>query len=491
MTESQLLFLIIGLLCCSIILLIIITVKVYVSKFANNKLKSNFANYNALSQDKSLESLVNNANKRDILNLPMHKFYFNTSHNSYLSGGAQILSSGNSADSVTQALKGGARFIELDIYPDPNGINPQVAHKGDGKAYTNIVNLDTHLKAIRDNGFTNTNDPLIIGLELYDYANTTHMQKVTQLFKDYLGDRLYNPSLMYSNPSDANAWPRMPIKDTLGKIIVLVPGFGVSEASRNNYDNYLRGVAHGRLDINLPYKEPSASKTIWNTLTFQTVPGKITYNLNTDAHTLKPDNKFSRIYPYNIIWSDNVPPGEMWACNHNAVAENFNSSNVSGLGNIYLNKFKYSNIVPIDYVIQNERSIYQPTRINYKGYTPLLYENVTMDTPYLKSNTIYKNDVMWKSDNGKYTLKMQGDGNLVIYGGDWSTKTYTDSKNKNEGSYLFMQPDGNLVLYRGRDGKVLWKTGTSGNSGAFAYLHDDGALRVRNKGKTLDTSNAP
>jgi hypothetical protein len=89
------------------------------------------------------------------------------------------------------------------------------------------------------------------------------------------------------------------------------------------------------------------------------------------------------------------------------------------------------------------------------------------------------------SSNGKYTLKMQTDGNLVLYDQDsqvmWATNTNGNlvimadmqrngnfllttvgppawqSKTKEEGSYLSVTNNGNIVLYR-PDGLGIWQS---------------------------------
>ena len=78
------------------------------------------------------------------------------------------------------------------------------------------------------------------------------------------------------------------------------------------------------------------------------------------------------------------------------------------------------------------------------------------------------------SRNGRYTLAMQYDGNLVVYapGGRavWDARTW-----RSGGRGVVMQADGNLVLY-GERRQVLWNSLTWGNPGARLTLQDDGNL---------------
>lgn len=57
-------------------------------------------------------------------------------------------------------------------------------------------------------------------------------------------------------------------------------------------------------------------------------------------------------------------------------------------------------------------------------------------------------------------LAMQGDGNLVLYGPNYSV-VWMSGTNGHPGAHLVMQNDGNLVIYDGPTG--IWSTGTGGH----------------------------
>ena len=83
------------------------------------------------------------------------------------------------------------------------------------------------------------------------------------------------------------------------------------------------------------------------------------------------------------------------------------------------------------------------------------------------------------SANGRTTLVMQGDGNLVLYE---STRTgrvavWASATDGHHGSRAIMQGDGNLVVYDAADAPV-WDSGTSGNPGCALVLQDDGNLVI-------------
>lgn len=86
------------------------------------------------------------------------------------------------------------------------------------------------------------------------------------------------------------------------------------------------------------------------------------------------------------------------------------------------------------------------------------------------------------SCDGRFSLGMQTDGNLVLYLGTtplW--QTLTSGKN---GYVAVMQGDGNFVLYR-RDAVPLFGSATSGHPGAHLALQNDGNLVVYEGTKAL------
>lgn len=91
------------------------------------------------------------------------------------------------------------------------------------------------------------------------------------------------------------------------------------------------------------------------------------------------------------------------------------------------------------------------------------------------------------SCDGRTSLVMQGDGNLVLYGPDgarWNSGTHG-----NPGATASFQGDGNLVVYSAW-GTPLWHAGTHGNPDARLSVRDDGDLQVRDRNTVLWRSNS-
>jgi hypothetical protein len=83
------------------------------------------------------------------------------------------------------------------------------------------------------------------------------------------------------------------------------------------------------------------------------------------------------------------------------------------------------------------------------------------------------------SCDGRFSLAMQTDGNLVLYEEGhalWATGT-----NGKLGYFMVMQGDGNFVLYDIHD-KPLWASGTNGHDGSTLAVQDDGNLVVYEPG---------
>lgn len=87
----------------------------------------------------------------------------------------------------------------------------------------------------------------------------------------------------------------------------------------------------------------------------------------------------------------------------------------------------------------------------------------------------------WSSCDGRFSLAMQSDGNLVLYSFGvplWATGTV------GAGAVVVMQTDGNLVEYS-HHSRALFASGTDGHANAFAAIQDDGNLVVYGGGTAL------
>ena len=78
----------------------------------------------------------------------------------------------------------------------------------------------------------------------------------------------------------------------------------------------------------------------------------------------------------------------------------------------------------------------------------------------------------WSKEQRCYDLETYTvmNANEILYSGETLSLTY---------SYLRMQEDGNLVLYTERKDRVIWASNTAGNPGAYLHLQADGNLVIK------------
>lgn len=117
-------------------------------------------------------------------------------------------------------------------------------------------------------------------------------------------------------------------------------------------------------------------------------------------------------------------------------------------------------------------------RSGYHSKSRLSKITAAVVSDHLAAGDILRNGRVLTSPDGRYTLAMQGDGNLVEYfqgRSVWDTHTAGVSN-----TYLAMQKDGNLVLYSGA--KALWNSETSGTGAKQFNLQNDGNLVVYSPG---------
>ena len=76
------------------------------------------------------------------------------------------------------------------------------------------------------------------------------------------------------------------------------------------------------------------------------------------------------------------------------------------------------------------------------------------------------------STNGRYTLILQRDGNLVLYRVSPRAPLWDSETDGDVATRATLQGDGNFVVYA--PDRALWATGTDGERVAYAVLQNDG-----------------
>lgn len=116
----------------------------------------------------------------------------------------------------------------------------------------------------------------------------------------------------------------------------------------------------------------------------------------------------------------------------------------------------------------------------------------TIPATNTNASKLQKNEVIY-SANGWYKIKMQNDGNLVIYnknagsGEVPSAAVWSSNTSQSAAHYAYFQADGNLVLYDntgvGGTGNIVWSWNQGQYNGAnasFWKLENNGELRLYN-----------
>ena len=87
-----------------------------------------------------------------------------------------------------------------------------------------------------------------------------------------------------------------------------------------------------------------------------------------------------------------------------------------------------------------------------------------------------------QSVDGRYRLVMQADSNLVLYapsGAIWTTSTVGRGAN-----HLRMQGDGNLVIYDGSD-RPIWASNTPRHYSTHLIVQNDGNVVIYDGGSPI------
>ncbi len=96
----------------------------------------------------------------------------------------------------------------------------------------------------------------------------------------------------------------------------------------------------------------------------------------------------------------------------------------------------------------------------------------------LSANQSLASNQVLRSQDSRYRLVMQSDGNLVLYSPNrplWATRTQGTPAN-----LFVVQGDGNLVVYDNTIPRPYWNSGTHGRGGNVLVMQDDGNLVLYN-----------
>lgn len=240
--------------------------------------------------------------RQDLLDTNLSNFWINSSHNTYVPCTQHVDLA--SIESIKYALKMGARVIELDCFMRNNKTNdfePVITHgreRPEGDIFlTNYLTFEDAMKTISEYGF-NTSDPLIICLELNTNKNEFAHQRMIDIIRKYIGNKLLSSEYKLSRGSIRKYVNDTPIRELLGKVIFLCGG---------GYTDNISEIIDGS------FKEDKF--------------GNIS-DTNTEViKTGVPSGVIERVYPSGNVFSHlsyNYDPEPFWKAGCQIVALNFN-----------------------------------------------------------------------------------------------------------------------------------------------------------------------
>jgi lysophospholipase L1-like esterase len=116
--------------------------------------------------------------------------------------------------------------------------------------------------------------------------------------------------------------------------------------------------------------------------------------------------------------------------------------------------------------------------VNLALFTPVSLSTVTAPTgcgAFQPGNGLKPGQTLQSCD-GRFTLILQNDGNLVLYKESAQPLWATGTVNR-DSAQLELTPSGDFVLY-GKLGESLWRSGNAGQTAAQAFLQGDGNLVI-------------
>jgi hypothetical protein len=212
------------------------------------------------------------------------------------------------------------------------------------------------------------------------------------------------------------------------------------------------------------------TSSLWKTQVSGGSSGKLCMQKNGNLGLYNSTNK--------LIWESKT------SSNNNAYGELLSTGQLvieSSKGDIIecLNKITLDNIKSY-YDIFNANRI-QKVFFEFKEGSEKLLNDPACIYPYIN----YSNNFTWIKNN--FLLRIQTDGNLVIYKDNIDSKNAIWSSNtKSTNAYLRLENDGNLIIYN-TSNNVIWNSNTKGLDVMIRYaeLTDKGFLVINNQNNNI------
>lgn len=251
------------------LLIVLIILIVFIIMYVNNQISKKNGNNTLMKKDLDyVENYISNINENDAqYQHNLRDYYIMSSYNCCCNGNFE--NGYVSTDALKQVIKRGARVLDFEIY-SVNNDTVVAASSNDNfyqKGTYNSIPFGQAINVVENYAFSastapNFNDPLIMHFRIKSGNNHVFKDMASVLSKSFSGRRL---PAKYNNESDGENIGAEPLKNFLGKVIIVV------DNSNKNYKNSpleeLVNFTSGSLflqslrDYNIRYT-PSASELI-------------------------------------------------------------------------------------------------------------------------------------------------------------------------------------------------------------------------------------
>jgi hypothetical protein len=300
-----------------LIFILLLIISFYNNFINNSRIKTCLASANSII--KHLTILPVYKAKVHLMSKPFSEFLISTSHNTYL----PCTQNGDisSVDAITNALKLGARVIELDVFAknntgkSPDDFEPVVAHGielSTGNIFTtSFIYFKDCIETIKTFAST-TSDPIWIDIEL----NTNNIEQTQKIMRAILLDnfstKILGPEFKIGNK--IKNFSTEPINNLLNKIII------TTSKSKKSITKYLIDIFDSY--ANDEYYTNNSADTI------------------IEVNKIK-QNKIHRVYPpgnFSSHFSHNYDPEPFWKKHIQLVALNFQTVDINFKKNLEMFK---------------------------------------------------------------------------------------------------------------------------------------------------------
>ena len=232
------------------------------------------------------------------LNLPLHSYFINSSHNTYLIGHQLYGQSG--IEGYERAIDNGIRCVEIDCWDGDD--MPIVKH---GYTLTKSSSFESVVGWLAKNAFKKSQYPLIISLEVH--CKLSNRNKMAEIIK-----KEFRNSLFVSSPQKESL---LLLKDVLGKVLIKCGGASGSGTYPFNSGRELPEKVEPLLEIVSLFSFKIPDLSFYGSCRMLSADEEVLVQLIKDSRAFQElsNRSLIRVYPVSTrISSSNYDPLSFW-----------------------------------------------------------------------------------------------------------------------------------------------------------------------------------